>query len=946
MSCSVCGRELPEDARFCPACGTPVASSLGTEERKMVTVVFVDLVDSTGLAQRLDPERAREVLGRFYDAASEELMTLRGQPEKFIGDAVMAVFGLPQVHEDDAVRAIRAGFAIRGRVGRLSAELGLDEPLGIRVGVESGEAATGVGPSGQSLATGPVVNAAARLQAAASPGEILVGETAHALTEGSVAVGERREVEAKGFAGGLSAYPAEGLSTRSARRTIPFVGRADELTILRQTHARAVATERPILFTVLGEPGIGKSRLTDEFIAGVDPDETVLVGRSSLAAESATFAPAASMMRDAAGIGDDDLPETAERRVRELAERIAPPGEAERLGERLLLLLGLDGERREEAVFVQEVQAGFVTTVEGLARERPVTLVFDDAHTFGGPMLDLVERVATRGTPGPGRVLVLVAARPPLLDERDAWGAHAVNHVLLRLEPLSSVESVSLARQAGGGRIEEHDAADVAERAGGNPFFIVESTGMLIRDREHGRRERRGLPPTVQAMVAARLDELPPVQRELARRLSVYLYSFDRAEAELVAPDCSDAALHDLIDAEIVVQDDPRTTTRWRFRHETLRDVAYASLPKRERLALHVTIADALEAQDRDAWAAEHLEAAALASLDLDPNDRTLPERAAAALARSGDRARRRMDNRSAVDAFQRALAMAGPEQTWTEREAQVLSGMGEARYWLGEYPASKDAMQRALALAERVDDDRARSRALRFLGDMAINVDADLDHAEALLDRALEAAERLGDTRAITRTLLFAGWVPWTREEYQRADPIWRRALELARGDDDRWAEIRALTSLSINCEHLDEFEEATLLIEEAQALADETGDRFSVAVTATQRGRIEEDLGRFEEALPHLERAIAIFSELGARWELGDALAERGIVERELGLLDEAEQDLRHAVRISEEIGERQLASWTWRALAKVADRRGDEAEAAERWRRAEEEEARRPR
>ncbi|MGE5225697.1 MAG: ATP-binding protein [Planctomycetaceae bacterium] len=946
MPCSVCGRELPADARYCPSCGTPVASSLGTEERKMVAVVFVDLVDSTGLAQRLDPERAREVLGRFYDAAAEELTALRGQPEKFIGDAVMAVFGLPQVHEDDAVRAIRAGFAIRGRVARLSVELGLDEPLQIRVGVESGEAATGVGPSGQSLVTGPVVNAAARLQAAAGPGEILVGETAHALTEGSVAVGEPRKVQAKGFAGGLIAYPAEGLTTRSARRTIPFVGRFDELTILRQSHARAVATRRPILFTVVGEPGIGKSRLADEFIAGTDPDDVLLVGRSSLVSESASFAPAAAMIRDAAGLTDDDPPEKAVRRVRELAERVATDGEAERVAARLSLLLGLDGEHREEAVFVQEVQAGFVATIEGLARERPVTLVFDDAHAFRAPMLDLIERVTARGAPGPGRLLVLVAARPPLLEERVAWGSHAVNHVLLRLEPLSSGESVSLARQAGGGRIEETEAADVAARAGGNPFFIVESTGMLIRDRESGGAGRRTMPPTVQAMVAARLDALPPAQRTLARRLSVYLYSFDRTEAALVAPDCSDADMQELIDAEIVVQDDPKTSWRWRFRHDTLRDVAYASLPKRERLALHVAIADALEAQHRDSWAAEHLEAAALASLDLDPNDRSLPERAAEALGRAGDRARRRMESRSAVDAFQRALAMAGPEETWTEREAQVLSGMGEARYWLGEYPAAKEAMQRALVLADRFDDDRARSRALRFLGDMAINVDADLEEAESLLARALEAAERLGDTRAITRTLLFAGWVPWTREDYPDADPIWRRALELARADGDRWAEIRALTSLSINCEHLDEFEEATLLIEEAQSLADETGDRFSVAVTSTQRGRIEEDLGRFDDALPHLDHAIATFSELGARWELGDALAERGIVERELGRLDEAEDDLRQAVRISEELGERQLASWTWRALAKVAERRGDEAEAAERWRRAEQEEARRPR
>ncbi len=204
----------------------------------MVTVLFADLVDSTGLARRLDPERAREVLGRFYDATSEELYALRGQPEKFIGDAVMAVFGLPQTHEDDAVRAVRAGLAIRGRLRRLSQELGLDRPLEVHVGVESGEAATGMGPSSQLLITGPVVNAAARLQAAAAPGEVLVGELARALTETSVSFAEARTVPAKGFDTELTAFPVQGLTTRSARRTIPFVGRADELALLRQSFAR------------------------------------------------------------------------------------------------------------------------------------------------------------------------------------------------------------------------------------------------------------------------------------------------------------------------------------------------------------------------------------------------------------------------------------------------------------------------------------------------------------------------------------------------------------------------------------------------------------------------------------------------------------------------------------------------------------------------------------
>src|SRR5712691_186426 len=226
LACSVCGRPLPDAARFCPNCGASVGPLAGTEERKMITVLFADIVDSTGLAARLDAERAREVLGQFFGAAAEELLALRGRPEKFIGDAVMAVFGLPAVHEDDALRAVRSGLAIRARTHRLGEEAGLAEPLQVRIGIESGEAATGRNPSGQVLVTGPVVNLAARLQSGARPGELLAGSTTHALTANTVSYGRRRHIEAKRFEAGHDPFPVEGLTTRSSRRTIPCVGRA------------------------------------------------------------------------------------------------------------------------------------------------------------------------------------------------------------------------------------------------------------------------------------------------------------------------------------------------------------------------------------------------------------------------------------------------------------------------------------------------------------------------------------------------------------------------------------------------------------------------------------------------------------------------------------------------------------------------------------------------
>jgi tetratricopeptide (TPR) repeat protein len=302
------------------------------------------------------------------------------------------------------------------------------------------------------------------------------------------------------------------------------------------------------------------------------------------------------------------------------------------------------------------------------------------------------------------------------------------------------------------------------------------------------------------------------------------------------------------------------------------------------------------------------------------------------------------MEVRSAVDRYDRALIMAGPEKAWGKREARVLAGLGEARYWLGEYRVATDTLTRAVVLGQAHDDAFTQALALRFLGDIAINYEADVDKAEKLLARSLEEAEKLGDSMAIVRTLLFAGWVPWTRQKFDESEAIWRRALEMAE-PKDLWARVRALTALSINRTEMNDPEGALKLIDEASALAEETGDQFSLANTSVQKGRTLDDLGRHEESLPWFDRGIAIFSELGARWELADARAARGIAKRNLGRLDEAEEDLRYAIRIAEELGDRQLPGWTWRALAKVAELRGDKEAAEEHWRRSREAESRGP-
>lgn len=938
MTCTNCGAELPADARFCPRCGAPATGLVETDERKMVTVLFADLVDSTGLSRRLDPERARDVLGAFFDAASTELRALRGQPEKFIGDAVMAVFGLPQVNEDDALRAVRAGLAIRQRTRRLGRSLGLPQTLDIHVGIESGEAATGRGPDGQMLVTGAVVNAAARLESAAGAGEVLVGEVAHALTVASVSFGDPTVVPAKGFEEAeLRAYPVRGLMRRSVRRTIPLVGRQFELTMLRDAQVRAAGAGRPHLFTVQGEPGIGKSRLLQEFVAGLDRDVKVLEGRAEAHGGRATFIPVGQMLQHLAGIGEDDPPDVVRRALEETVQGCCDPSETQRVAARLALSLGIGLEGRDESSFVQEAQGGFLTLVEGLTARGPVVLVFDDIHMARAPLLDLVERLVARARHGPSRLLVVAAGRPDLLEARPGWGGNAVNHTVIRLEPLSPAEATELVRQASGGRIGRRTAERIAAQTGGNPLFIVETTGMLMgSDRAPAARPGGPLPPTVQAVVAARLDQLPADLRELARRASIFLDSFDPTELSFTGP-FREAQLSSLEDEEILLKEEQ--PSRWRFRSQTLRDVAYAGLPKRERMRLHLAVADGLIAAGRP-WIADHLELAALASLDLNPDDRSVAERAVDALTEGGERARRRMEAHRAIDRYERALALAGPEEGWGTREARILAGMGEVRYWRGEYAAAAEVLNRAYELGSRTGDAHTLAHALRFLGDIALNFDGDLDKAEELFAKSLAAAEELGDAYSIARSLLFSAWVPWTKDEFAAAEALWHRALDVARSIDDRWVETRALTSLSSVSLEKDDIEAARPAAEEALRVATELDDQFSIAVATVQLARVISDAGDPEGSMALLDRAVAIFSEIGARWELADVLSDRGSRKRELGRLEEAEADLQESLRISQELGERSLVSWTWRALARVSLRRGDRSEAEERLRRAEEE------
>jgi class 3 adenylate cyclase/tetratricopeptide (TPR) repeat protein len=928
-TCERCGALLPADARFCPTCGMPVAVEVG-EERKVVTILFADLAGSTELAARLDPERFREVMAEFYRQAGDEVTSLRGRTEKFVGDAVMAVFGLPVAHDDDALRAVRAGLAIRDLADRLGEQLGLSEPLRVRVGINTGPVAAGSADAGQFIVSGAAVNFAARLQQAAQPGEVLVGDVTWQLTRHAADFGPHRGIQAKGFEGEVPACPVLALSTRSSRRTIPLVGRRRELDLLMGTFERARETSRAHLVTLIGEPGIGKSRLVEEVLAGAPEDVTVLVGRASEFGEDVALAPLADMLRRHLGIETEVPAEKVQRRLEDVVSGCCDPSEVEQVAGRLGLLLGLGEEsQRGNPYRAAEIRAGLATFLGGLARSGPVLVVLDDLHLARPTLLDMVEELIREGRRLP--LLALAVAREDLLRERPTWGAGLPDALVLRLEVLSEGEARELAAAAGE-PLDEATAERVAEHAGGNPFFIIETTGMLLHARgeePHGVRVEHLLPPTVQAMVASRIDHLPDRARNLLRVASVFPgNAFHESKLAIVATADPDL-LGTLEEEEMIVRDEDRPG-RWRFRHELLRDVAYESVTKRDRIRLHSAVAeglDELEAIEKHAaQVAFHLEEAARAALDLDPGDRGPARRAVAALRRAGDLARWRMESRPAIELYERGLALAPAEGEWGLDEAWCFAGIGEARYWLGEYEAAELSLTRAVELAEENPDTRAL--AYRFLGDISLNIKADPERARELFDGALAAAREGRNPWALARTLLMAGWVPYWREDRDRARAMFEEALAIAREnpEGDRWAEARALTSLA-SLGSPDGVPASSLeLADRALTLGREMGDPFTVATAQERRSSSFRAMWRLDDAMAASDEAVRIYRDLGARWELASALGDRGAIHRLGGRLDQAEDDLREALALCQKLGDRTLIAFTASELATILVLRGD--------------------
>jgi class 3 adenylate cyclase/tetratricopeptide (TPR) repeat protein len=692
-ACPRCGSDLPPDARFCPSCGLTLGSHDSAEERRVVTVLFADVTGSTELGERLDPEHLREVMASYFAAMREEIEAEGGTVEKFIGDAVMAVFGVPAAHEDDPIRALRAALRMRERLDDVNDGLMATRgvTLQIRIGVNTGEVLASVDPQpGEPMVTGDAVNVAARLQSAAEPGGILASERTARGARG-FRFGEATSLDLKGKGQPVPAMElVEGAASIQDRGVpglhAPMVGRDEELSLLLTMFRRSASEGRPNLITIYGDAGVGKSRLTSEFLLRAERDgATVVRGRCLPYGEGITYWPLAEILKGYAGVLDSDPPELALEKIRKagrelLTEEVtSDPG---RVTAALAFTVNVadpefDFGSMEPREVRQEVHAGWRSFFSALAAETPLVVIVEDIHWADPALLDLLDELSERVV---GPVLFVCPSRPDLAATRPAWGGGRRNHSSIALDPLTPEQADRLVHEL----LTIDDLppsvhARILERAEGNPFFLEEivrqliDEGHLVREGDRWRAldeiEQVVIPDTVQAVLAARFDLLDGQDKRVLQAAAVVGRVFWPGPVALLAhltDEAVDASLRILEERELVLS---RLTSSLAgqqeliFKHVLIRDVAYESLPRRDRTEAHSAVAGWIDetAGDRVGEMAEllayHLSTAVSLARDTSggPTEK-LRSDAFRWLLRASDEARRRLVVRKAQRLAEEAL--------------------------------------------------------------------------------------------------------------------------------------------------------------------------------------------------------------------------------------------------------------------------------------------------
>jgi class 3 adenylate cyclase/tetratricopeptide (TPR) repeat protein len=879
-------------------------------ERKLATVLFVDLVSSTELVAESDPEVVRRRVSRFFDQVSHCIVTHGGTVEKFAGDAVMAAFGVPLAHEDDAERAVRSALATLERVR----ELGLEA----RVGIESGEIVAD--DSASTFATGEAVNLAARLQQRAGPGEILVGPGAARLVGGRIELEAAGTLDLRGFRQPIEASRvvcAADLGTPIATVKAPLVGRESELELLENTFARTVRDRRATLFTIYGDPGVGKSRLAREFTEGVE-GATVLFGRSLPYGEGVTYWPLAEMVKSSAGISDDDPVDEAQKKLRDYCE---DEEVADLLGLAVGVLAAVEGERAQ-----QEIAWAARAWAEQLAQAQPLILVFEDTHWGEEPLLELIEHLAAWVKDAP--LLILCLARAELLDVRPTWGGGRVRATTIELEPLQEQESTQLIAALTADLDLPVDVRTVLAKTEGNPLFVEETVRMLA---ERPRDGFERIPDTLQALIAARIDRLPTAARAALQRAAVMGRIFMAGALDHVSPELADVddALDELLLRDLIV-DEPRASISgehaYKFKHVLIREVAYAGLSKGSRADLHYAFAQWLGERAGDELLeirAFHLDQAARLLTELDgtaPAD--LREEAAVMLTSAGHRALSREAFRSARKLLLRAVELA------PTLERRYLAG--RAAWRLGDFPAVIVEMTEVADAAAKAGETIVQGRALTALAEALLQHKADAVAAGRLAAQALDVLAGAPPGVRFEPLWISSQVASWLGDS-EAFERFAKAALAAARDAERKDLEVLVIQSLAFSYLARLEIEEALPLIDRVFELADASGSITGRASAHSVRGYYELVSEMPAEAEADYATARELYAEIGnTRREtimlmfIGRAAFAQGHDER-------AEAILRDAVRTLKGLGDRGALCEAQRALAMVLAEEGklDEAE-----------------
>ncbi len=863
--------------------------------RKTVTVLFSDIVDSTPLGESLDPEPVRALMARYFERMSAVIERHGGTVEKYIGDAIMAVFGIPAVHEDDALRAVRAATEMRDALADLNAELA--HPLSIRIGLNTGEVVAG---EGHTLVTGDAVNVAARLEQAADAGEILIGAATHALVRDAVVSDPLEPLSLKGKSWPVPAWRVTAVlgdvPGRARRLDAALVGRDREVQLLAQALARVTGTRSSHLFTILGPAGVGKSRLANEFLASArDEHATVVTGRCLPYGDGVTFWPLRDVI-DAVGdvealIGKRDADVIAG--TIGTVEAPAPTADTFRAVRRL---------------------------IEALAQDGPVILMFEDVHWAEPTFLELVEHLAERLRDAP--VLILCLARPELYEERPSWAGGKLNATTILLESLDADESERLIDALGGGDIDQEMRRTISETAEGIPLFLEEMVAMLSEDPGAST-----VPPTIHALLTARLERLGDRERSVLAAASVVGRFFSRDAVVALAGDIDgglDTLEHkDLIRAQRV----PFAAGEgYRFRHILIRDAAYDSLSKAARAEMHERLARWFEqtSTDVDELLGWHFEQAARYRNELGSPAPGLAQRAADLLRAAGLRAHKRGDALAAVSLLSRATAILPRE---LESAPELLSELGSALLRAGRYAEADDVLSRA---AEQAGPP-VRQRALldREFARSYLHPERGSQSLVAVAAEVIPELERLGDDVGLAKA-----W--WLRSEADSIACRWGKRAEAleralayarrARAGDDAATYVGLLAqALYYGPTPVDRaFERCTTLLEETE------GNRALEASLESTLAGLHAMRGEFDEARRLWSRAAAVYDELGLRSRRANRSLVGGEIEALAGNYAAAEHELRVGHDTLEAMGERAVRSTLAAFLARTLAAQGRLSEA----------------